>query len=183
MPKTLLTLALLLFPFLLPAQDKAIHDIRNHYNEIKEMMKAASEEGFEGRIYLNEIRENVNGMSWRALGNYARTTQFWYDDMPGMACEEFGGDAACHLQFISVKAEIAAGGFLTEYCYQNGVLIFAYVVEEGLERRFYFHEGKVIRVQIGKEIKNPIDFEAMEDAKEQWKEGQQLRKHYLDLFG
>ncbi len=117
--------------------------IRQYYLEINNQVTAAAEQGFEGPLYQNQLVINKNSKSWPAVGNYADTINFWYDDPPDHlpAAERNPRNT---LLKVSSSAKIAAGVTIAEeYLFKNGKLVFfyAYYYEEGdhRETRVYFN--------------------------------------------
>lgn len=163
-----------------------IQKIRDHYNSVQEQIHHAELNPGESNFYLNELKENVHNGSWRAIGYYNRTLKFWYDDIPGYICaeeiEEFGGDDACHLQFIVEEVHNGVGGWHAEYLFDNGVLMFAFLTDEMGERRYYWKDGKMIRAQIEDDIYPTAPKDFQEDAEWTWKAGQKFRQQYISLF-
>ena len=165
------------------AQSPELTAIREQYAKITKASKEAPDKANEGGIYCNRITENVHSASWRAVGLYKKTFEFWYDDEPGMACEDLGGNEACHLQFITEDAQTGYGAWHSEYLYQDGVLVFAFLAHEGGEYRYYWkNNGDMFRFQHDKEIMDPDTPQYIIDAKEIWDEGQKFRQKYIDLF-
>lgn len=179
----LLVLPLLCLPLQISAQSADIQFIRDHYNKVQSQIDLGSGEE-EGGYYCNKLTENVNNRSWRAVGLYHKVVEFWYDDTPGMMCEEeeYGGEEACHLQLVKEQANISFGGWAAEYLYHNGKLIFVFITHEGGERRFYWKEGELIRVQVDREILKTVSTDYQEEAQDQWKSGMEFRKKYIALF-
>jgi len=133
-----------------PAPDDPIAAIRALYARTNDAIQAARERpGEGGGLYCTEVAVNRLAGMWRAVGNYARTTAFWFSDQPDfVAAEGREGRAAL------VKAEIsttAAGQTLyEEFLFDEGVVVFYYARakagEEAVsEDRCYFDAGKLIR--------------------------------------
>ena len=179
--KQLLILLAIFSPFVVFGQNEAIKNIRERYQKATSAIKLA-ESGEQSGLYCNTIEENKYNGSWRAVGLYNIKTEFWYDDQPGMLCEEEGKGEACHLQFIKNTAQVSAGGWYTEYLFQDGKLLFVFMETEGAQYRFYWHNEKLIRIQVDDEILTQSDPDMEETAKDHWKEGQKYRKWYLTLF-
>ena len=182
--KQLCICLLFCIPLLLSAQSEDIQSIRSHYQEVQKKIKEAKDPENPGGLYCNTIKENVFSGSWRATGQYKKEVEFWYDDVPGFVCEEFGGDEACHLQFITMEEAYGYGGWATEFLFENGKLVFCYMINEAGPQRYYWKDGKLIRAQIDDEIQegDKITKISKEDAAESWKTGMKYRQQYIDLF-
>lgn len=136
---------LLLYPFLLIAQTET--DIRNHYTEVNKQIEESIEHGYEGSLYNNHWETNKNGKSWPAVGRYAETTDFWYDDDPNhiSAAERNPKNV-----LLKVNVSRRSSHLLTneEYLYKDGKLLFFFssMSEEGRswETRLYFNSKGVM---------------------------------------
>lgn len=184
-PQFAFLLVVLLAPtWLFSQSDTPIQDIRTHYKEVQRNIQDAKDPENPGGYYCNRVQENLYSGSWRATGQYTKTIAYWYNDVPGMACEEFGGNEACHLQFIETEEAYGHGGWATEYLFDKGTLVFCFMVNEAGQHRFYWQEGKLIRAQIDKDIQEgeKIEEESVDISEELWQSGMQYRKHYIDQF-
>ncbi|MCB9234516.1 MAG: hypothetical protein H6581_22870 [Bacteroidia bacterium] len=179
--KKLLPLLLILLPFFASAQTDALASIRKHYQETKASV-ALAKDGEEGALYCNQLVQNVYKASWRAVGTFHKSLTFWFDDQPGMACDEVNGNEACHLQFIIEDAKVSAGGWYSEFLFDRGVLIFAYLITDTGELRFYWQNGNLIRFQKDEKLMDIKENESRAAALEVWKAGQDFRKMYISLF-
>lgn len=187
MPKYLLLL-LLTLPLVAASQSEA--DIRKHYTVVNEKIKESIEQGFEGPLYQNQLTINKNGKSWPAVGNYADTVNFWYDDPPDHlpAIER-------PLKNVLLKVNITsvAGGFTSkeEYLFKNGKLLFYYLfeTEEGYinETRLYFNSKGIMFKSIvtsNEEVLTEKDFQnpTYKDLKPKPINVSTTAKKYQDLF-
>jgi hypothetical protein len=117
-------------------------EIRNHYQEINKKITESKEQGFEGSLYCNEWTTNKNGKSWRAVGRYEETTEFWYTDDPNHlpAAER---NPKTVLQKVNIKRKSASLQVQEEFLFKNGRLVFYYSREgeegNGWETRLYFN--------------------------------------------
>jgi hypothetical protein len=104
--------------------------IRNYYAEVNKMIAESIEQGFEGPLYQNQWVTNKNGRSWPAVGIYADTTDFWYDDDPNhLSASE--RPLKNVLLKVNISRRAAAFSASEEYLYRDGKLLF-----------FYSHEGE-----------------------------------------
>jgi len=116
--------------------------IRNHYTEVNKQIAESIEQGFEGPLYNNQWVTNKNGRSWPAVGNYAETTDFWYDDSPDhlSAAERNPKNVLVKVNVTRRASHLATN---EEYLYKDGKLLFYYnkEAEEGneWETRIYFN--------------------------------------------
>ncbi len=137
----------ILLCFSLVASAQTEKDIRNHYNEVNKKIVEAIEQGYEGSLYQNQLVINKNIKSWPAVGFYADTINFWYDDDPNHlpASER-------NPKNVLVKINISrkASHLITneEYLYKDGKLLFYYSLEgeEGnvWETRVYFNSKGIM---------------------------------------
>lgn len=179
----LLSLIFLSFGNTALAQSGNLAEIRAHYQKITQKIKATEDEpGMESALYCNKIEENVYDASWRAVGMYHRKLEYWYDDVPGMACEEVNGLEACHLQMIRLTEQNGIGGYYAEFLFEDGVLVFCFMEHEGGQRRFYWEEGSLFRVQMDKDVLDSLDGDVKEEADMAWKDGMRYREDYIRLF-
>lgn len=179
---------LFLLPVIISAQTET--DIRSHYTEINEQIAESIEQGFEGPLYQNQLVINKNMKSWPAVGYFADTINFWYDDAPGHlpATER-------NPKNVLVKVNISrkASHLITyeEYLYKDGKLLFFYSHEgeEGneWETRIYFNSKGAMFKNIvkanGKEL-TAKDFltEEYKDLKPNAATVLTNGKKYQDLF-
>lgn len=180
---TLFCLLFFLLGYKASAQSGTLNEIRAHYTQVTQKIKTTeAEPGMESPLYCNKLEENVYDASWRAVGTYHRKLEFWYDDMPGMACEEVNGNEACHLQMIRLTEQNGIGGYYAEFLFEDGVLVFCFMEHEGGQRRFYWQDGSLFRVQIDTDVLKSFNEEVKEEAEMAWKDGMQFRKDYIRLF-
>lgn len=141
MPKIKLTaLLLILLPFLVNAQTEA--DIRKHYTDVNKKIAESAEQGYEGSLYNNHWVTNKNGKSWPAVGNYAETTDFWYDDDPNHLppSERNPKNVLLKINISRTSSHLMSN---EEYLFKDGKLLFYFLHqgEEGneWETRVYFN--------------------------------------------
>ncbi|MBL7732915.1 MAG: hypothetical protein JNM88_17210 [Chitinophagaceae bacterium] len=111
-----------------PAQTETT--IRQHYTEVNKQIAESVEQGFEGPLYQNQWIINKNGKSWPAVGIYADTVNFWYDDDPGHlpAAERNPKNV---LLKINTSRHASALYSQAEFLFKDGRLLF-----------YYLHEGE-----------------------------------------
>ena len=165
-------------------------EIRNHYTDVNKKITESIEHGFEGPLYNNQWVTNKNGRSWPAVGNYAETTDFWYDDTPDhiSAAERNPKNV-----LLKVNVSRKASHLMTseEYLYKDGKLIFYYSHqgEEGKEweTRIWFNtKGIMFKSTVkedgkeltAKDLTNP----EYSDFKPKPLNVQRYGKKYQDLF-
>ena len=142
--KTLFLVATFFLIHQIKAQD--VSHIRQVYKDVNERIAECivNEEGRCG-LYSNDIIINTQGNSWRAVGDYTKTTTFWYNDQPEFS--EIEGKPEAVLEKINVKTS-SVYNIYEEYLFEDGELIFyfrKYSREEAYEEsRFYFENGKLL---------------------------------------
>lgn len=143
--KKILVFLIISWPVLLNAQTET--QIRSHYTEVNKKITESIEQGFEGPLYQNQLVINKNGRSWPAVGNYADTINFWYNDDPShiSATERNPKNVLVKIN-ISRKASHLMSK--EEYLYKEGKLLFYYSHEgeEGneWETRMYFNTKGIL---------------------------------------
>ena len=144
---------ILMSPVLIYAQ--SIQEIRSHYKAIADLIADCESEC---SLYKNELIVNSNNGSWRAVGTYSKSVEFWYTDDP-TKCDECVLGGLSVLEKVVVREAGSTYKSLTELLFKNGVLIFCYRKnedEEGLnEQRFYFEKGTLIRYQLNGDVLTP----------------------------
>lgn len=186
--KKILLFILLLFSFSCYAQTET--SIRSHYTEVNKKIAESIEQGFEGSLYHNQCITNKNGKSWPAVGIYADTTNFWYDDDPNhLPVSERNPKNV----LLKVNISRRSSHLMTneEYLYKDGKLLFYYSHEgeEGneWETRAYFNsKGIMFKSSVkanGKEL-TASDFltEEYKDFKPNSLNIQKNGKEYQELF-
>jgi uncharacterized protein YlzI (FlbEa/FlbD family) len=133
--------------------------IREHYTSINKQIAESIEHGFEGLLYQNQLVINKNGRSWPAVGNYADTVNFWYDDNPSHISATERNPKTVLLK-INISRKASHLMSKEEYLYKNGKLLFyfSHEGEEGneWETRIYFNtKGLMFKSSVkanGKEL-------------------------------
>lgn len=146
----LLALALLPCGSSPPRADDPVAAIRALYAATQEAIRSAREHpGESGVLYCTEVAVNrLDGM-WRAVGNYARTTTFWFSDQPEFVGAE-GRDPKGALVKAEVSTAASAQSIYEEFLFAEGVPVFYFTrtkVGEGVvsEDRLYFEAGRLVR--------------------------------------
>lgn len=123
-------------------------DIRKHYTEVNKKIAESIEQGFEGPLYQNQLVINKNGRSWPAVGYYADTINFWYDDPPDHLPATERNPKTTLLKVLTSRRIATGARASEEYLFKNGKLIFFYSfwAEEGnsWEQRVYFNSKGVV---------------------------------------
>ena len=186
--KKLLILLLCCNALIAGAQTEAT--IRTHYTEVNKQIAESIEQGFEGPLYQNQWIINKNGKSWPAVGNYADTINFWYDDDPSHLPPAERPLKNVLLK-INTSRHASALFSQSEFLFKDGRLLFYYLHEgeEGNEwetRVYYNNKGVAFKTSVkanGKELT------AKELATEEYKDFKPnpvtimaLAKKYQDLF-
>jgi hypothetical protein len=133
-----------------PAVEDPVAAIRALYARTNDAIRAARERpGEPGGIYCTEVVVNRLSGMWRAVGNYARTTAFWYSDQPEFVAAE-GRDDRAALVKAEISTTAAARTLYEEYLFAEGTLVFYYArTKDGggaaVEDRCYFDGGRLIR--------------------------------------
>ena len=134
-------------------------NIRNHYQDVNKKITESIEQGFEGPLYQNQLIVNKNGKSWPAVGIYADTIDFWYDDDPNHlpAADRNPKNVLLKVNISRMSSHLMVN---EEYLYKDGKLLFYYSHEgeEGneWETRMYFNtKGSMFKSSVkanGKEL-------------------------------
>ena len=134
----------ILTPLILLADD--LQTIRSWYKQVNDGIKLCIEKSPECSWYQNELIINKDMLGWRAVGNYKKTVNFWYDDDPAK-CDECGEEGLGVLKKVEVKVDSEYKTWM-EFLFKEGKLIFFYYKyergEEQQQLRFYFREGILI---------------------------------------
>ncbi len=143
------------------AEEQQVTAIRKLYTEVNQRIEAGyKEKGLGLHHALYSIGGEKDGMQWRAVGNMATRTEYFFNCEPH-AEEECGADPRKFI--VKIMNSYRAAGDLAsnaEYLYNDaGELVFALDTdnvssEDGktVERRFYFAKGKLIRLMRGAQI-------------------------------
>ena len=137
-------------------QDDAVAAIQKRYAQVREniaLALKAEKEGVGAGLYATELVANSHKAPWRAVGNYRKSTTFWYTDQPEFAVNENLPPAGVLVK-IDVRIEASARRENEEFLFDKGQLVFyfhrvQYGDEPALETRFYFRDGQVIRALEG----------------------------------
>jgi hypothetical protein len=149
--KNLLLFFLLQATLTATAQTETI--IRNHYTEVNKKIAESIEQGYEGPLYQNQLVINKNGKSYPAVGYYADTLNFWYDDSPDHLSPA-DRDPKKVLLKVTKSSRIGADvRAIEEYLYLDGKLIFYYswwAEESNLwETRVYYNsKGIAFKIRV-----------------------------------
>ncbi|MBL7747393.1 MAG: hypothetical protein JNM19_08220, partial [Chitinophagaceae bacterium] len=104
--------------------------IRTHYTEVNKKIGESIDQGYEGPLYQNQWIINKNGKSWPAVGLYADTVNFWYDDDPNHL-----PPAERPLKNVLLKVNTSRQSSAlfsqSEFLFKDGRLLF-----------YYLHEGE-----------------------------------------
>lgn len=116
-------------------------EIRNYYSEVNQQVKKSLTDGYEGSLYQNQLIINKNAKSWPAVGYYADTTNFWYNDTPDHTPEIILETTL--LKVITSRRISADVKTSEEYLFKNGKLLFYYAFwgeeDKVWETRVYFN--------------------------------------------
>ena len=176
-------------PFMVSAQTES--EIRKHYQEVNKQITQSFELGYEGPLYQNQLVVNKTGKSWPAVGFYADTTNFWYDDDPNHLSISDRNPKIVLIKVIVSSRRAADVWTREEYLYKNGILLFYYSFwgeeDKANEIRTYFNNNGLMfkslvqvngRVLSAKEMATGEYTDSKPDPKKIVKEG----KRYQDLF-
>jgi hypothetical protein len=179
-------LALLLICFSTVASAQTEPEIRKYYQETNARIEESMEQGFEGPLYHNRWIVNGTGKSWPAVGRYADTADFWYDQPPDHlpATER---DPKKVLLKVVVNRVSSHYHRHEEYLFKNGLLIFYFANEaeegHGWETRAWFNAKGVIRTNVRV---NELEITAKDleykDVAPDLTEIRKNAKDYQDLF-
>lgn len=162
------------------SQSSDIEAIRTHYTEIGKQSKDCEI----GCLYLNELKVNANDQPWRAVGNYEKTIQFWFDDDPKQ-CDECGTNGENVLMKVVIDESGSSYSIHQEYLYLDGDLIFHYHVSEDEnakeEYRYYFKDQILIKMMEGQEVINLVNLESAAYDYVQ-ANSRSLQKQFLNTF-
>ena len=179
------------------AQD-AVSAIRKHYTETQEMVKQYAEWEKEGEwtmpcpmYYEVNIKQNLPGTGyhkeWIRLYFYEKENEEWEADEPMLFR---------NIHFVTAKYNYAAREFYDEYLFDekgNLEFIFARNADiddfKGGEYRFYFKDGKLIKVIVSVRNLETEKYEQKytgtkvpEEYESDYKDYLGKAKHYKDLF-
>ena len=141
-------LTLFLSGILLSATAQTETEIRKHYQEVNQQILESKEMGYEGPFYGTRVITNTTGKSWPAVGRFADTTDFWYDDPPDHlpVSERDPGKVLLKVNIHRVSSHLH---IYEEYLFKNGVLLFYYSLQaeegHGWETRVWFHSKGVLK--------------------------------------
>ena len=138
---------LLLWHYTIAATAQTETDIRKHYTDVNKKIEESKHNGYEGPLYQNQLTINKNSKSWPAVGHYADTVNFWYDDPPDhLPASERNPKNV----LLKINTSRVAAGFHAseEYLFKNGKLLFYFLfeTEEGYinETRLYFNNKGIM---------------------------------------
>ncbi|MCR9249957.1 MAG: hypothetical protein NXI20_06010 [bacterium] len=162
------------------SQNSDIDAIRTHYTEIGKKSGNCEMDC----LYLNELKVNANDQPWRAVGNYEKTIQFWYNDDPKQ-CDECGTDGENVLIKVVIDESGSSYSIHQEYLYLEGDLIFHYHISEDEnakeEYRYYFKDQILIKMMEGQEVINLRNLESAAYDNVQLN-SRLLQKQFLNAF-
>ena len=144
-------LTLVLWGILVSAAAQTETEIRKHCQEVNQQVQESKETGYEGPLYGTRVITNTTGKSWPAVGRFADTTDFWYDDPPDhLPVSE--RDPKKVLLKINIHRESSHLHIFEEYLFRNGVLLFYYSLQaeegHGWETRVWFNAKDVLKTSI-----------------------------------
>jgi hypothetical protein len=164
--------------------------IRKYYIEVNKKIAESAEQGFEGPLYQNQLVVNKNGKSWPAVGNYADTTNFWYDDDPNHLPATERNPKNVLLK-VNINRKASHLSTQEEYLFKDGKLLFyyCYQAEEGnvWETRVYYNnKSQLIKTSVKA---NDKALTSQDFTKEEYKDFKPNTttilangKNYQDLF-
>ncbi len=127
------------------AQNNAdIQQIKKWYYGVKDAISESKKNKFEGNLYCDITERNVNGASWRAVGNYYVKTQYWYNDDPGLMIDDEKNPRKC-LEMVIDNKEASVDKYYSEFLYHDGQLVFVFYKLNDESLRFYFKNKKLIK--------------------------------------
>jgi hypothetical protein len=182
---------LITFSTSLAAAAQSEADIRSYYDDLNNKISEAVKHGYEGGIYNNQWITNKTGTSWPAVGYYADTTDFWYNDPPDHI-DSSERDPKTVLLKVTLKSKSAADyTAYTEYVFKDGKLIFYYSHENEEDkvwetRAWFTYKGSMFKSSVrvsGKEL-GSADFvkDEYKDKKPDAKRILLLGKKFQGLF-
>ena len=128
--------------------DARITEIRRLYDDTNRQIEQAQEDYGASDIYLNEIVVNKGGTSYPAVGIYRKTIRFFYT----FGDREYN-PYPDRLIKITVTTERSARHEYAEFVFDaNGLLAFAFEKDDESETRYYFSEGRLIRILRGSDV-------------------------------
>lgn len=125
------------------APANAIDSIKQRYDEVQ---KKSSDKG---SYYQHEIHINSNGRDAPAVGNWSNRVTFYMDEPDGPMTSVWEAiPARVRVRTVEADSEYIGDYFFNE----RGRLIFVFEKDQQGERRYYIHNGKLLRVIKGKQI-------------------------------
>lgn len=164
--------------------EQQVARIRKLYGEVNATIAAGLKDHTVGLHHaMYTVGGEKDGMQWRAVGNMAIRTEYFFNCEPNDE-EECGTDPRKFI--VKITNSYRAAGDLAsnaEYLYDDaGELIFALDTgnvgsEDGksVEQRFYFAGGKLIRLMRGSQIVSHLTAEDQTAARDAQEESRRLR--------
>lgn len=122
--------------------------IHSYYDEVNKKIIESIEEDIEGPLYNNQWITNNHKKNWPAVGFYADTTNFWYNDPPDHIDE--GTKPETVLQKVTISQRATYYYSKEEYLFKEGKLLFysSWLTEGGdnWETKFYYsNDGSLLK--------------------------------------
>ncbi len=172
--------------------EQQVAAIRKRYTEINERIAAGFKDNTAGFHHAAvTIGGEKDGQQWRAVGNMAIRNEYYFDCEPN-AVEACGADP--RKLIVKITTSYRAAGDLAssgEYLFNEaGDLIFAFTVNDvdghdgtPTEKRFYFANGRLIRVVRGTQtIDRGFSVEDHTGARAEQNEARKLRNLFAMMF-
>ncbi len=176
MKKITFTIIVILFTFSIEAQnDTEIQKIKKYYSEVKADIAFSEKNKSKSKLYCNRLVENVNNMSWSAVGKYHYDIRYWFFKDPSKILQ-VGADPHNALNMVILNGQLSNRKFYIEYLYCGQDICFALYKSQNNEVRLYFKDKKLIK-QIGEFDKYTTD------ADEIVKHSAKCMKTFLACFG
>ncbi len=184
-------LFLIILSVSLAASAQSEADIRSYYDDLNKRISEAMKHGYEGGLYNNQWITNKTGTSWPAVGIYADTTDFWYNDPPDHIDSSERDPKTVLLKVIESSKAAADLRNYWEYTFKDGKLLFYYAYSlEGNDRwetRAWFNnKGFMFKSSVkfsGKELsEKDLISEQYKDRKPDAKQIMAAGKKYQGLF-
>lgn len=122
-----------------------VAEIRTKYTEVEERIKSAESAPEATELFVNRLFINSGNSPFPAVGIYHSEVRFYYS---------FGNREANpypdQLLMVTVATKRSANVESAEYLFDDGGrFIFGFERENNLEKRYYLHNGKLIRMLVG----------------------------------
>lgn len=154
------------------ANETKVSAIRDKYRQVTELILEHGNSPELSSVFVTEIKVNKHNAPYPAVGIFDSVILLYYT---------YGDREKNPYPNRLIKATVtthrSAEKAYSEYLFSNeGLMIFAYVNENGIEKRGYFDKGRLIKFQHGEKVVNVRNALVMDPARSMTSEAWRIQR-------